>query len=506
LQSLLCIALQRPLIIGYATIGILSDEVLLEIFAFYLCGDEYGDEEEWQTLVHVCRRWRSIVFGSPLSLNLRIVCADETCNEALDIWPAFPIIIRIADLNTDLGDNLLTAFKQRDRICEIHIDNVSDDWMDELELVMKGPFPALTVLDIQSGGEQELLLSDSFLGGSAPSLRSLYLQGIGYRALPKLLSSAPGLVRLHLVDIPDWYFPPEAMVDSLSSLTRLEQLELHFHFAPRSNHASRRLPPLTRTVLPVLTSLAFRGEGEYLDHLFAHTHFPQLNDVDITFCPPVIFDVSQISRFIGHTEAFEVSDQAHILFNRDVAEVTVSSSKGATDDTSLRLSIRCRDSVFQLNSLKWACRPFPPRFPTHTVRLDHLGLPAQSITGNVETRWRTVFQPFTAVENLYLVRTLGVAQSLSGNVETRWQTVFQPFTAVENLYLNREIAEYVIFALQEHTAEQGVVTELFPALQSIFIESLESVKSGPAQEAIEKFVAARELSGRPVTVQHWLGK
>jgi len=436
------------------------------------------------------------VFGSPLSLNLRIVFTKFTYPEALDIWPAFPIIIRLANLNTDLGDNLLTALKQRDRICEIHVE---DDGLDEVGLVIEEPFPTLTVLDIQSEEGQELFLSDSFLGGSAPSLRSLYLRAIECQALPKLLSSAPGLVRLHLVDMPDRPISPEEMVDSLSSLTRLEQLE-HHYLGPRSNHASRRPPPLTRTVLPVLNSLAFSGAGLF----FARTHFPLLNDVDITFRPPVIFDVSQISRFIGHTEAFEVSDQAHILLNRNVAEVTVSSSKRATDDTSLRLSISCRDSVFQLNFLKWACRPFSPRFSTRTVRLDHLGLPAQSITGNVETRWRTVFRPFTAVENLYLFRTLGeyVAQGMSGNAETRWQTVFQLFTAVENLYLSRGIAEYVIFALQEHTAEQGVETELFPALQNIFIEWLESVKSGPAQEAIGKFVAARELSGPPVTIRH----
>jgi hypothetical protein len=56
--------------IGYITIDMFPNEVLLEIFAFYLCGD--GDEEEWQMLVHMCQRWRSIVFGSPLSLNLQI--------------------------------------------------------------------------------------------------------------------------------------------------------------------------------------------------------------------------------------------------------------------------------------------------------------------------------------------------------------------------------------------------------------------------------------------------
>ena len=46
----------------------LPDDVLLEIFDFIV--EEEGrrgkvDFEKWHTLVHVCRRWRSLVFGSP---------------------------------------------------------------------------------------------------------------------------------------------------------------------------------------------------------------------------------------------------------------------------------------------------------------------------------------------------------------------------------------------------------------------------------------------------------
>ena len=51
------------------------DDVLLEVFDFYVAGDMYSkDREAWQTLVHVCRRWRSIVFGSPRRLDLQLVC------------------------------------------------------------------------------------------------------------------------------------------------------------------------------------------------------------------------------------------------------------------------------------------------------------------------------------------------------------------------------------------------------------------------------------------------
>ena len=45
------------------------------------------------------------------------------------------------------------------------------------------------------------------------------------------------------------------------------------------------------------------------------------------------------------------------------------------------------------------------------------------------------------------------------------------------------------------------MTEVLPALQSLFLEEINS--SGPVREAVEKFVAARHLAGHPITVSHW---
>jgi hypothetical protein len=256
------------------------------------------------------------------------------------------------------------------------------------------------------------------------------------------------------------------MIDSLSSLTKLEQLEICGIF---SDYASRRPPPLTRTVLPALTSFVFNGEGDFLVRLFAQTHFPQLKDVRMMFHRSVIFDVSLISRFMGYMEAF---DRAHMRIIVNIVEVMLSSSRGATDSTMLWLATKCRDSIWMLRYLTRGCFLLSPRF-TNSNCVDFLGWGDGSVT-----RW-------------------------TGNVETRWRTIFQLFTAVENLYLSKGLAEYVVFALQEHAAEQGLVAEVLSALQNVFIENLESFKSG-LQEAIGKFVAARELSGRPVTVQHWV--
>ena len=59
-------------------INVLPDHVLLEIFDFYVNIDLvllYGGKrgiEAWQSLVHVSRRRRNLVFRSPHCLNLRL--------------------------------------------------------------------------------------------------------------------------------------------------------------------------------------------------------------------------------------------------------------------------------------------------------------------------------------------------------------------------------------------------------------------------------------------------
>ncbi len=57
--------------------------------------------------------------------------------------------------------------------------------------------------------------------------------------------------------------------------------------------------------------------------------------------------------------------------------------------------------------------------------------------------------------------------------------------------------------MQALTTEGGTVMEVLPALQKDFVKSLDPSESGPIQEAIGKFVAARELSGHPTAVQRW---
>jgi len=89
-----------------------------------------------------------------------------------------------------------------DRITDIRLEDLRFHCFRELTRMMGTPFPALTYLSLGGVGSTNLnmdphgdsILSDVFLGGSAPSLRTLILSHLRFPALPKLLLSATQLV------------------------------------------------------------------------------------------------------------------------------------------------------------------------------------------------------------------------------------------------------------------------------------------------------------------------
>ena len=160
------------------TIDILPEDVLLEIFDFYLnpTRKDYG-LEAWCTLVRVCRKWRNIVLESPLRLNLRIRCYLTTPREKLGVWPAFPIVLvkyhQYPQPAWDM-DNVTAAFEQNNRICQISLSGVPTLQMEEILAAMHKPFPVLTDLQLRSYHDTVSVDPDLFLGGSAPCLQSLH--------------------------------------------------------------------------------------------------------------------------------------------------------------------------------------------------------------------------------------------------------------------------------------------------------------------------------------------
>jgi F-box-like len=460
-------------------IDVLPDDVLLDVFDFYVdmsLSSYFGrcGIEAWQSLVHVCRRWRGLVLGSPRRLNLQLYCTPKTpARDTLDVWPTLPLIIQGYITSTSgTPDNIIAALGQSNRVCKVDLCQWDfANWrLEEVLAPMQVPFPELTYLQLFVKALPVIPVPDSFLGGSAPRLRHFGLLGIPFPGLLELLLSATHLVRLHLCDIPDsGYISSEAMLALLSVLTSLEELYLQFR-SPRlpPDRESQSLPPPNRSILPALGQFRFSGVTKYLEELVTRIDTPQLNALRITFLEEIDFDCPRLAQFINCTPKLRALDEAHLQFHDSTASVALQYRTSEFGFKNLVIDISCREPDRQLSSIEQICN-----FSFHPI-------------STVEDLY---------IEHLYLKRDCEIDAIES----TLWLQILLPFTAVKNLYLFNGFALGIAAALQELVG--GRITEVLPSLRNIFVQWLEP--SGPVQENIGQFVAARQRSGHPITISVW---
>jgi len=475
---------------GQATrpIDILSDDDLLFVFDFYVA--QASEVEEWHTLVHVCRRWRILVFESPSRLNLKIECTPV--REKLDIWPALPIAISgTFDLTSHRQrDNIEAIFKHHDRVCIIVLgftltSDLRCGLLEDVFATLEESFPLLTYLVLEMRPDVTVPPiypnRDKFLGGST-HLQSLSLTRLPIPRLPKLLLSSTDLIYLHLEDIPyHGYFSPDAMVTTLSVLTRLKVLHFTFIFDYRFPHhpdwISRRLPPLERTVLPSLTELRFLGDTDYVEDFLTRIDAPLLDNLHVAIVcikqlqVQVDLDISRLLQFISRIPNFQAPDKAQIGVDTNLNKLWINFSWAKQISNSIWLGIYCRSPEWEIPRLLGFCRP--PFSPLPTLEYLCIG--------------RGTFSPETETE-LY--------EKL--NINLSWLEFLIPFTTVKNLYLTTEFAPLIAYALQELVGEEMAA---LPAMENIFIDNFEP--SGSVHAILKEFVAARHLSGHPLTISRW---
>ena len=437
--------------------------------------EDSGDEgvkkeiEKWQTLVHVCRRWRSVVFGSPRRLNLRLVCTTGTpARDTLDVWPSLPLLIQDSGNRTESVDDFIAVLERSDCVVEIHLSILDGSDLENVLAEMQVPFPELTDLQLSSEDGMESVVPDSFLGGFAPRLQFLWLDRIPFPGLPNLLLSAAHLVTLHLENIPHFgYISPEAMVTALSTLTSLERLSLEFEYPPpHTDRESRRPPPLTRCVLPVLTYFCFEGFDEYLDDIVACIDIPQLRTLKISFFDQTAFDLPQFIQFMSRTPTLKAFEKAQVRFTHDTSSVNLSSQTPGYG--TLDVQIQCMELDWQVSSMEQVCTSCLP--------------------------------PLSTLEDLYIYEYLYSELVWQDDIEDAlWLDLLHPFAAVKNLYLSEKFASHIMPALQE--LDVGGTTEVLPTLQNIFLE--EHQLSGTVRACIQQFIATRQATSHPVAVSCW---
>ena len=428
---------------------ILTDNILLEIFDFYRLTHSYT-LWEWHVLIHVCRRWRQIVFGSPSRLYLRIRCTSKTHVENLGIWPAFPIAI---DFDSIPGDAIAVS-ENTDRVRYFKLDLAAGSHLETLARIASKPFPILTHLIIHVDGVHAPLLPDKFLGGSAPRLQTIYMHNITFPALQTLLLSAGDLVELQLRSTPIHHYTlPVRMAICLAELPRLKTFVLQFpssFFSPDQIHQ----PPITRAVLlPALTNFEFRGTSKYLEDFVARIDCPQLNRILI--------------RLLGDEYQFV---QLTRFFNRSIPPFR--HAKACVYDDGITF-----DLYHSANRTGWDSHP------------------ATTVVSCTPIDWYIfdILNQFSAILSTVVDLKFVVnwqRDYISDRYNLEWLPFLHQLPALQALYVSLPFAEGVGHALKSLKGEE--VAEALPSLELISLED--------QAPSIQEFVAVRQLSDRPLTV------
>jgi F-box-like len=466
------------------TIESLPDEVLLEVFYFHLISINedkvFLGPQGWLELVHVCRRWRCIVFDAPLRLDLELYCTEKTpVRKLLHIWPQLPLAINCSEPfrsnwnGEDRLDNVIAALEHRDRVRKVELRDLSSSTLERIKPVMQEPFPALKDLclepDLSPESEDEVLtIPDTFLNGSAPSLQSLSLACVSFPSLPRLLLSATRLTNLHLFDIPNTgYISPESIATSLSASTNLETLTIEFEYSIPYPRRDRPRPPPTRIVLPVLTTLSFRGASDYLEVIAARIGAPLLNEIEIDFFNQLILDTPQVARLIGPRVLSRRSTLSLSFYQSSCAGLSYSDGVAF-----FRWNMICNASDSLVHAVAQLCTQILPLCSS----VDMLNIMYDS-RGDIGPPLGT--QP----------HDMDPARLLE---------LFYPFTAVQSLVIHAKLEPFIAAALQGLTEQSAA--EVFPTLERLFLVEYTKDRAAAAQRGIRSFITARQHSDHPVAL------
>jgi hypothetical protein len=333
---------------------------------------------------------------------------------------------------------------------------------------MHEPFPEMNFLSLRMDGYRETVppvLPNTFLGGSAPRLRSLTLEHIPFPTLPRLLLSSNDLVNLRLYRIPhSGYISPEAMATCISALTSLTILSIGFESpASRPDPRTQRPPPLTPAVLPALTSFHFHGVSEYLEDLMARIDAPLIYSVQITFFNQLVFDIQQLPRFIRHAPALMLYESAKMNIYADEIVMALSSMTRSSFKGSLTFRISCRGLDWQVSSMVQICNQLS--FILSSIEQLNINGLIWRDNDMDETQWLELFHPFTSVQTL-ASHDSSYVQSLieSALRELNGESATQVLPALEKLQLpwyRKSHPDTWPFIIARQDSDHPVVVRLF---------------------------------------------
>jgi hypothetical protein len=440
----------------------------------------------WFKLIHVCRRWRTVVLGSSSRLDLRFVLTPKISGNMKTImsrhFPPLPIEISYHSLHRTAKARdivrMLTALKRRDRIRRITFAGNPTD-LKKFFKAADSPLPALESLELRHEYSQELDIPHTFLGGSNSHLRSLKLHYICLSATSQLLTSASALTDLSLgiETVRDSKPSMLLLLTYLQGMPSLHRLKLEI---PRSWDEDPYMvwPKDPKCFsLAKLTSFHYFGPSKYLNTLMGGFSGPFLWDVDIRIrdclfepLPPI----PHLPRFIDN-----LWEDYHTI------EVVLAISY-------FRLSLLSRTECVGQHS---------PCFKLCSGRFDESNIQEWMMQMS-----SAVLARLSTMEELSIIF---LDRHDRSELSIPWRTFLQQFPSVKLLRLERTNNLRIASFLPQD--REGPDLAFMPALEEIKVRlcPVSTPEYGEATElaAFRPFVSARQKAGHPIKVSlfTWVG-
>ena len=457
------------------TIGELSesDNVLLKIFRYYVD----ASPRLWPRLVHICRKWRRIVFASQQTLHLRLFCTPGTpVIKALHFWPAFPIVVEYGGSpsldppGTEDEDNIMAALKHSGRVNSISLTVTSS--LQEKLCAINRPFSELEDLVLLSQDGMQLTLPSTFRWG--PRLRSLHLTRISFPALPQLLYSSKDLVDIQLHDIARVvYLSPESLADGLSGMSHLRSLSLHLpsYSLPSSlpDHIAIFLSSSggEQVAFPALTHLKCRGTNRFLERFMVRIYSPLLADIEIS-SNELYFAFATFYKFMDRIGRQKLHRRAEII----ISEHTISISL-PQPGAPMRFALKSHES----SSWQWS---------------DSIAKVFRHLTTSLSSVYVLVY-----VEDLRIHATR-VPGWQDEKVIVSWMGLIRQCRGTKSFHIGGNLSADVMLSIRQSSESEET---LLPSLQQLHIRD-----PGPRyallRESVVSIMVSRRLSGHIMAVEY----
>ena len=334
----------------------------------------------------------------------------------------------------------MNALRHPDRLCKIDL-NVTSSMTGLIVEAIQKPCQVLEDIRITVSDAEgpSILVRNAFLGGSAPHLREIELDGIAFpfSAIREVLLSTNNLVELHLSKIPnDVYFSPDDLVTALSTLVQLKWLTVRFYSPDSRPPPSMTRPRHQRAFLPSLAFLVFDGTSEYLEEFVARIDLLALSTIHVKFFNDIFFEIPQLYELMTRLNQPRFPPPPSItlgLFSSDIVRVGF---------------------LYETNPGK---EYYPPRYSWETscIPFDWKLSFLTQITSQLSPLLSSVYELIISGDSSLKVPTGEEAAD-----STQWLELFQPFTHVTKVnVVKSSVLPGIVQALVMEDAA-GVLPEL----------------------------------------------